>query len=177
MVHGLASQLGGAFRMTSALREGTRVDLWLPVAKGAVVERQARAPESELPDTRSYSILLVDDEQLVRIATAEMLRELGHRVVEASNGADALGKLRGGSFDIIVTDYKMPRMTGAELAERARAIQPGLPVLLITGYTGSTDDVPDLPRLDKPFRRDELATLITRLVEPAGNIVRLKPRR
>ena len=177
MVHGLASQLGGAFRLTSALGEGTRVDLWLPVAKGAVVERQAHLPESALPQTRCYAILLVDDEQLVRIATGEMLRELGHDVVEASSGADALAKLRAGSFDIVVTDYKMPRMNGAELAQHARAIHPGLPVLLITGYTGSTGDAPDLPRLDKPFRREELAILIARLVDPADNIVRLRPHR
>ena len=174
MVHGLASQLGGAFRLTSAVGEGTRVDLWLPVAKDAVAERTVH-PVEGLPHTRAYSILLVDDEQLVRVATGEMLRELGHDVAEASSGADALGKLREGRFDIVVTDYKMPRMNGAELAERARAIRPNLPVLLITGYTGSASDAPDLPRLAKPFRRDELATLIVHLVDPAYNVVRLKP--
>ena len=176
MVHGLASQLGGALRMSSALGEGTRVDLWLPVSAASVVQRQADAPPDRHRPARLFAILLVDDEQLVRAATAEMLRELGHGVVEASSGAEALAKLADQRFDIVVTDYKMPRMNGAKLAERARAVQPGLPVLLITGYTGLAEDAPDLPRLDKPFRRAELARLIDRLVDPVDNVVRLPSR-
>jgi CheY-like chemotaxis protein len=110
----------------------------------------------------------VDDEPLVRSATADMLREMGHKVAEATGGPDALSKLRGAAVDIVVTDYKMPRMTGAELAERITSLKPDLPVLLITGYTGSAAEAPDLPRLDKPFRRVELASALERVLGATG---------
>ena len=164
MVHGLASQLGGAFRLTSALGEGTRVDLWLPAASGAATEIR---PGSEAPADvqRPLSIMLVDDEALVRTATAEMLRDLGHRVADAGSGPEALGRLATEAVDIVITDYKMPRMDGAELARQLRLARPDLPVLLITGYTGSAHEVHDLPRLDKPFRRAELQAAISRVVD------------
>ncbi len=175
MVHGLASQLGGGFRITSAVGQGTRIDLWLPIASERAADH--RTPSEEPAQTvRPLSILLVDDEQLVRTATAEMLRELGHSVVEAGNGADALARLPKQAIDVVVTDYKMPRMDGAELAKRVREIRPELPLLLITGYTGPADEAPDLPRLDKPFRRADLAAAIERLVDPPRNVVYLQSR-
>ncbi|SFR83612.1 response regulator [Sphingomonas jatrophae] len=173
MVHGLASQLGGGFRLTSVVGEGTRVDLWLPVAAERAVPHDKRADEPA-PIRRPLSVLLVDDEQLVRVATAEMLREMGHDVAEASSGAEALARLPDLPVDIVVTDYKMPRMDGAELAQRVRALRPGLPLLLITGYTGPADKAPDLPRLDKPFRRADLAAAIDRVVDPDRKVVALR---
>ena len=173
MVHGLASQLGGGFRITSALGEGTRIDLWLPVTSERAAERRTSSEES-VPTMRPLSILLVDDEPLVRSATAEMLRELGHTVVEAGSGADALATLPNAIVDIVVTDYKMPRMDGAELAKLVRDVRPDLPILLVTGYTGLADEAPDLPRLDKPFRRSDLAAAVERVVDPRRNVVRLR---
>ncbi|MCD2323334.1 response regulator [Sphingomonas sp. IC-56] len=164
MVHGLASQLGGGFRLRSTPGEGTCVDLWLPVAADAAVSFRTH-DAALLEPTRPLSILLVDDEPLVRTATAEMLRELGHSVREAAAGADALAVLPGLACDIVVTDYKMPRMDGAELAERIKLLDTRLPVLLITGYTGAADLSADLPRLDKPFRRAELHAAINRALE------------
>jgi CheY-like chemotaxis protein len=177
MVHGLTSQLGGGFRLTSAPRQGTRVDLWLPVAAEQAVRSRYVAADAPPQHSRSLSILLVDDEQLVRSATAEMLRDLGHDVIEASSGSDALAKLPGLTLDVIVTDYKMPRMDGAALAERVRELRPGLPLLLITGYTGTSGATPDLPRLDKPFRRADLADAIERVVDQRSNVVSLPQRR
>ena len=173
MVHGLASQLGGGFRITSAVGEGTRIDLWLPVAAERVADHRTPLDEPVRP-MRPLSILLVDDEQLVRTATAEMLRELGHVVTEAGSGAEALARLPELAPDIVVTDYKMPRMDGAELASRVREIRPALPLLLITGYTGRADEAPDLPRLDKPFRRADLAAAIERVVDPQRNVIALR---
>ena len=166
MVHGLASQLGGGFRLTSAPGEGTRVDLWLPASEQAPDDR--RAAPVEVAASVRLSILLVDDEPLVRAATAEMLRDLGHQVVQAVSGPDALARFRADETDVVVTDYKMPRMSGAELAAQLRHLAPALPVLLITGYTGPAEDAPDLPRLDKPFRRPELAAALEALVRRAG---------
>ena len=162
MVHGLAGQLGGHFDITSVPGEGTRVELWLPVAPAAVALQRREVPvERSLANHRPLDILLVDDEQLVRDGTAAMLRELGHRVVEAAGAGEALEKLQAGlRVDVVVTDYKMPRMDGAEFARRLRATQPALPVLLITGYSGHTDDTLGLSRLAKPFRQADIAAAL-----------------
>jgi CheY-like chemotaxis protein len=113
---------------------------------------------------RPLSILLVDDEDLVRFATAEMIRDVGHQVVEASSGPEALEQLNGGlDVDAVVTDYKMPRMDGAELARRIRESRPEMPVLIITGYTGIKDSALDLPQLAKPFGQTEIAAALADL--------------
>jgi signal transduction histidine kinase/FixJ family two-component response regulator len=177
MVHGLASQLGGGLKLTSAPGQGTRVDLWLPAAADAPVEQLSAGGDGAANPRRPLTILLVDDELLVRRATAEMLRELGHSVHEAASGAEALSWLAGAAADIVVTDYKMPRMTGADLAEALAKAHPGLPVLLITGYTGPAEDAPNLPRLDKPFRRGDLSRAIEKLTAPGGEVVHLPRRR
>jgi signal transduction histidine kinase len=174
MVHGLTSQLGGGFRLTSAPGEGTRVDLWLPVAAEAAVRPRFRVGDEYVRNAQPLSILLVDDEPLVRSATAEMLRDLGHSVVEAGSGSDALAKLQKLDVDILVTDYKMPRMDGAELANRVRELRPTLPLLLITGYTGAGGVGSDLPRLDKPFRRTDLAEAIERVIDARSNVITLQ---
>jgi signal transduction histidine kinase/CheY-like chemotaxis protein len=166
MVHGLALQLGGGVRLTSALGKGARVDLWLPYADHAPAAPLKPEVHGLEGGSRSVTVLLVDDEPLVRAATAEMLRELDHDVVEAASGAEALERLGECGPDIVVTDYMMPRMTGAQLAAVIRRERPEIPVLLITGYAGSADGAHDLPRLDKPFRRHDLARVIQELVEP-----------
>ena len=79
-------------------------------------------------------------------------------------------------LDAIVTDYKMPRMDGAELARRIGEIRPEIPVLLITGYTGVRDDFVSLPRLDKPFGQMEIAHALQSLLDARDNIVKF-PRR
>ncbi len=165
MVHGLASQLGGGFRLSSAPGQGTRVDLLLPVAGEAASQLRWRAADATTGACAPVSVLLVDDEPLVRVATAEMLREMGHRVVEADGGSEALALLPDPAIDIVVTDYMMPRMDGAALATRVREVAPALPVLLITGYTGTAVTAPDLPRLDKPFRRADLQHAIEQVLE------------
>jgi signal transduction histidine kinase/CheY-like chemotaxis protein len=147
MVHGLAAQLGGGFALTSAPGEGTRADLYLPVA-AAEAESGSALSTREIMRGRPLSILLVDDEDLVREGTAEMMRDLGHKVATAAGGAEALSMLAAGlEIDAVVTDYKMPQMDGAALAKRVRADRPDLPVMLITGYTGATEQDYGLPRL------------------------------
>ena len=104
-----------------------------------------------------------DDEDLVRAGTAEMLREIGHQVHEAPGGAKALTMLGDGlEIDAVVSDYMMPRMNGAEFAERLEARHPDLPVLIITGYSGDLDL--HLPQLAKPFRQADLAAALNRLI-------------
>lgn len=165
MVHGLASQLGGGFHLSSEPGKGTRAELCLPVAEeGEAAERPARLDAVD-HTLRPLSILLVDDEQLVRNATAEMLRDLGHSVHEESSAQAALSRLVGMQVDAVITDYKMPQMDGAEFAARVREQRPDMPVLLITGYAGTEEPAYPLPRVDKPFRRSDLARAIEQLFE------------
>jgi CheY-like chemotaxis protein len=121
---------------------------------------------------------LVDDEDLVRTATAEMIRDLGHWVAEADGALEALGRLDGGfKADVVVTDYMMPGMDGGVLSRRIAETHPDIAVLLITGYTGPTNDVMHLPRLAKPFGQSEIAAALANLVaDHAGNVVRLPKR-
>jgi CheY-like chemotaxis protein len=175
MVHGLAAQLGGAFALTSAPGEGTRADLYLPIAQQKAA-RAIPAHRRALPATsRPLSILLVDDEEIVRTATAEMIRDLGHEVVEAAGGAEALASLAAGlRVDAVVTDYKMPRIDGAELSRRVNLARPGVPILIITGYSGTTEDILELPRLSKPFTQADIASALAELVDPGDNVVPLR---
>lgn len=176
MVHGLAAQLGGAFVMSSAPGEGTRADVYLPVAATSVTTAGRRPPMKVDGDMQPLAMLLVDDEDLVRAGTAEMLRDMGHNVTAVASGAEALDALAAGlKVDAVVTDYMMPRMNGGELAARLREQRPGLPVLVVTGYAGGDLDL-DLPQLAKPFRQSNLAAALAELVN-YGKVVRLAPRR
>jgi CheY-like chemotaxis protein len=82
-------------------------------------------------------ILLVDDNAHGLCARKSVLEELGHRISTASSGADAMEQFGSHKFDLVVTDYKMPRMDGIELIKRLRKQAPGLPVVLISGYVDS----------------------------------------
>jgi len=178
MVHGLTAQLGGAFALSSVPGEGTRADLYLPVTEAHPEAAASQRGKGALLPTRPLSILLVDDEELVRRGTAEMLRELGHRVIEAEGGAEALQLLAAEpDIEALVTDYKMPRMDGAELAARVRRARPALPILLISGYTGAADPIEGLPRLNKPFGLSELADALRHATEPVDNVVALRSHR
>jgi len=178
MVHGLAAQLGGGFHLTSAPGEGTRVDLYLPVADKGIASTQRVANEPPRSVGRRLKIMLIDDEDLVRIATAELMRDLGHEVTEAKGAVEGLALLRDGlDVDVVVTDYMMPGIDGGELARRVNASHPDVRILLITGYTGPADDVLHLARLSKPFGQAELASALASLFADDDRIVRLHRRR
>ena len=112
-------------------------------------------------------ILLVDDEPLVRLATANMLAEAGFEVIEAESGERAIEIVQAGPhLDGVVTDYAMPGMSGATLANRLREIHPALPILLVTGYASVDDSrAGDLPRLSKPFRQRDLVARLAEILD------------
>ena len=180
MVHGLAAQLGGSLHLDSAPGKGTTAEILLPVAdEPALADEPTQRALVTAP--RRAAILLVDDEDLVRVGTSEMLADLGYEVVAASSGAEALHLLRAGEeFDLMITDYLMPGMNGVELAEEAKRLAPDMIVMLVTGYStiaegpGST-----LPRLAKPFRQADLAEFVAELLLPrgSGKVVTLRPDR
>jgi PAS domain S-box-containing protein len=162
MVHGLALQLGGTLAIQSAPGLGTNVELWLPVSD--VVPDLANPPRETAAVSRAGSVLLVDDEELVRISTADMLVDLGYDVTEASSGEEALRIINGEAhFDLLITDHLMPGMTGTVLVAGIRSIRPDISVLLVSGYAENEGIAADLPRLTKPFRKDELASSLMQL--------------
>jgi PAS domain S-box-containing protein len=163
MVHGLASQLGGALRISSELGHGTAIELWLPQSSTQPVDAttRSRGVEESSPKGRA---LLVDDEHLVRMSTADMLTDLGFEVVETASAEDALKLIRQDeAFDLLVTDHLMPGMTGVELARIVKAERPSMPILLVSGYAEGEGLEPSLPRLAKPFRADELAARLEQI--------------
>jgi PAS domain S-box-containing protein len=164
MVHGLAAQLGGGLTIDSSPGKGTAVELWLPISVAPAGEADVASTPPTARTGRGV-VLLVDDEPLVRMSTADMLMDLGFEVVEASTAEDALELIKTSTPpDIVVTDHLMPGMSGVELAREARAITPGLPVLLVSGYAEIEGIAPELARLTKPFRNAELAASIAALL-------------
>jgi PAS domain S-box-containing protein len=164
MVHGLATQLGGALSISSKPGLGTNVELWLPVSETATITSQI-APDSNEAGEATGTALLVDDDEMVRMSTADMLIELGFSVLEASSAEDALKLVDSGQpFDLLITDHLMPGMTGVDLSHAVRVRRPGTPVLIVSGFAEAEGISPDLPRLTKPFRQAELAASIAGLL-------------
>lgn len=132
--------------------------------------RLDEGPSMDTPAMKPATVLVVDDDALINIGTVDMVQDLGYRAVEAYSGSEALDILaRNSEVGVIITDYAMPGMTGLELADRARALRPGLPVLLATGYGELPNgDVSDLPRLTKPFQQADLVTYLKSVLAGAG---------
>jgi PAS domain S-box-containing protein len=165
MVYGLAAQSGGRLLLRSRKGEGTTAELWLPRAKMDAATLPQRATErtdagSEPRDRRV--VLVVDDDPLVLASTVSMLEDLGHVVMEATSGRQALELLRAGAkADLVITDQVMPDMTGLQLAAELKRLRPALPVLLATGYAERRElAAAGLPLLYKPFGQDALAAAI-----------------
>jgi CheY-like chemotaxis protein len=166
MVHGMASQSGGAFVLKSRLGHGTTASIWLPSAEHLTVAPEA-APQLPAPSgARTGTILMVDDDELVAASTAAMLEDLGYAVVTRHSAKDALEALSSGTVpDLLLTDQAMPVMTGVELAAQVRRLRPGLPILLATGFAElSGSDMHGLAKLTKPFSQAELARELNRLL-------------
>lgn len=175
-VYGTARQLGGAITLRSRVGEGTTASVYLPRAEAIAVSDTPRTHEQQhRPD--AVRILVVDDNPQVRAVAVTLMEELGYGVVEASGGAEALRLLReDGRFDLLLTDYAMPGMTGTELAGRAQALEPTLGVLLMTGYADAAA-LPSggVPVLRKPFALDDLRLAIERLQsERPGQVLQFR---
>lgn len=165
MVHGLASQLGGALRIDSKVGFGTNAQIWLPASTSAVEDASAEPVGSD-HRVAVGTALLVDDEELVRTSTADMLADLGYAVVEASSAEEALRVVKDGlRFDVLVTDHLMPGMSGTELAREVLRRQADAHVLVVSGYAEVDGVAPDLPRLVKPFRQADLIAKLKELSE------------
>jgi CheY-like chemotaxis protein len=143
-----------------------RAHHWLPAAESEPVTSPHDTLTNTADKTAKLTILLVDDDALIAMSTVMMLEDLGHEVIEANSGESALAILSNNpSIDLLITDYAMPKMNGAELAKAARKIRSNLPILLATGYAASPEgEGIELPRIGKPYLQAELATEISKLV-------------
>ncbi|MCL9800306.1 PAS domain-containing sensor histidine kinase [Pseudomonas sp. AKS31] len=161
MVHGFMEQLGGRFVLKSEKAQGTTAELWIPVAGEGTVSKPLQ-PYAEPVVVPRLSVLVVDDDSLVLTSTSLLLEDLGHRVVSATSGAQALALFdQGEVIDLMITDMAMPKMSGAQLAHAVRVLKPDLPIILATGYAERLEGfAAQLPRLPKPFTQMNLVAII-----------------
>jgi len=164
MVYGFVQQSGGHVRIHSQPGMGTSVTLYLPVTAnaGAVAEPEMH----ELPVGTGQTVMLVEDDESVRLLVVELLTELGYATLEAGDAARAIPILQSGrTIDLLVSDVGLPGMNGRQLAEIAREQRPTLPVLFITGYAEQAAVRsgflgPNMAMITKPFALDALAEKI-----------------
>lgn len=173
MVYGFAGQSGGAVRIYSELGQGATLCIYLPRHLGEAGEDDLPQSDENMVATApgSKTILVVDDEPLVRMVTVEVLSDLGYHVLEAEDGPSALKVLAAcPELDLLVTDVGLPNgMNGRQLADAIRAPRPELPVLFVTGYAeNAVLNHGHLERgmqvLTKPFAADVLARRVRELV-------------
>jgi CheY-like chemotaxis protein len=164
MVHGFVKQSGGHVSIYSEPGEGTTVRLYLPRHIGPAA---AAAPGAPAPHNGGCRILLVEDNAMVREFARGQLVALGHQVLEATNGREALALVeRGEEFDLLFTDVVMPGgMSGRELAEAVGRLRPGVPVLFTSGYSENAIVhhgrlQPGVLLLAKPYRRADLVRML-----------------
>jgi CheY-like chemotaxis protein len=164
MVYGFVKQSGGHVRIYSEEGHGTTIKLYLPPARGQA--ETAVAAVAQITGG-SETILVVEDDALVRNFVTTQLQSLGYRTIDAADGPTALAQLTNGeTFDLLFTDVILPNsMTGRQLADEMAKRRPGIRVLYTSGYTdnaivhqGRLD--PGVLLLSKPYRKSQLAKMI-----------------
>src|SRR5262249_17495726 len=135
MVYGIVKQLNGYVWVSSFPDGGTTFDIYFPRTR-TEIEVEKPFTYGQLNGAGSETILLVEDEDIVRALSRQVLESCGYNVVEATTGAAAIKIIREGNFDfdLLMTDVVMPQMSGPELAEHLVKIRPGLKVLFTSGY-------------------------------------------
>ncbi|HKE92929.1 MAG TPA: response regulator [Povalibacter sp.] len=178
-VLGFAKQSGGGVCIASQVGTGTSVYIYLPRTAAKSIPAASGKPIPDEGSAVAATVLLVDDDNAVREVTGSLLHELGYSVREAGSGGAALELLEGEQdIDLLLIDFAMPGMNGAEIARLARTARPGMPILFVTGYAdrAALAGVPESHIIGKPYIDDELATKIRRVLheELQGNVVRLR---
>ena len=169
MVYGFAKQSNGLVRIDSQVGEGTRVTIFLPIADLQPHEEPAESAAIHHGD--GQSVLLVEDDESVRLLVRDVLEELGYKATEAADGQQAVRILESGRrFDLMISDVGLPGMNGRQLAEIAREHLPDLPVLFVTGYAegaavrgGFLSD--NMQMITKPFQIEMLSARIREMLE------------
>ena len=177
MVHGFVKQAGGHVAIESAPGEGTRIRLYLPRTDAAsVAEPEDAADAATEPPARPRTVLVVEDNAIVRSVAVARFEELGHSVLEAESAAAAVELLSGTApIDLLFTDVVIPGgMGGLDLARRASEIRPGIRVIFTSGYAASFNTADDLAGefLQKPYRDEDLRRALQRVLGPSGGPMR-----
>jgi CheY-like chemotaxis protein len=173
MVYGMAKQSGGAARIRSSVGKGTAVTMLFRKAETAVTECGAAIdePVTAAGAPHPLNVLVIDDDPDVRGFMVAALQEQGYEVKEAGDGREGLAALDQITPDLVVLDFIMPGLSGAEVARQIRAKLPEQPILFVSGYS-ETEAVkrtaPDAPLLTKPFRADALHKAVRGALASAG---------
>ncbi|BCM19213.1 PAS domain-containing sensor histidine kinase [Mesorhizobium sp. J8] len=171
MIYGFVRQSGGQVRIYTEMGKGTTVALYLP--RHWLSPQQNEQPQIEETQLSGEggTVLVVDDEPLIRMLITEVLGEIGYRVIEAADGATALKTVEAGEkIDLLITDVGLPGgMNGRQLADAMRQTEPKLKILFITGYAenaavGNGHLAPGMHVLTKPFAMERLASKIADIV-------------
>jgi two-component system cell cycle sensor histidine kinase/response regulator CckA len=178
-VYGVVKQSDGYIHVNSEIGVGTTFKIYLPLLDQPADPEPGRT-ESKPPQGGAETILLVEDEDMLRTLTRNVLELLGYTVLEAANGqhACALSEQQASPLDLLLTDVVMPGMNGPALAQRLMASRPGLKILYTSGYTGQGIGQGVLPELchfiPKPFTREDLARKIREALDdsvlPPGSV-------
>ena len=166
VVQAIVKQRGGVLRVASEPASGTTFELYLPEVEGGMAEPD---PLVAMQDPSGGTVLLVEDEPLLRQIACRTLRSFGHRVVEARDAREAIGICKEQSIDLLVTDVVMPKISGPELAARLKSLYPKLKVLFLTGHSeGAMPGAGPNDRawlLQKPFKPSALARKVRDVLE------------
>jgi PAS domain S-box-containing protein len=170
---GIIMAHGGALQCCSRPGSGTTFKVYLPVCAIDTADTRSQ-PVPDKPWQGSGTVLLVDDEELIRHATGEMLAELGFSVLEAANGSEAIDRYREnpGAIDLVVTDIGMPVMDGYAICRRLKELGAALPVIITSGFGDAVvseqlEDLDIAGLLSKPYSFDQLRTILRRVVQEA----------
>jgi hypothetical protein len=170
MIYGFARQSNGHATIDSRLGEGTSIRLYLPRYQGGVAAPHRSAARASEHAASGETVLVVEDEPIVRGVILEMLQDQGFRTLEAVDGPSGLRLLRSRArIDLLVTDVGLPGLTGRQLADQARETRPGLKILFMTGYAESAAISqgflqPGMEMITKPFELDNLSRKIRSMV-------------
>ncbi|MCC8537063.1 response regulator [Xanthomonas axonopodis pv. poinsettiicola] len=172
MTYGFARQSGGTARISSQVGEGTTVTLLLP--RGLTASELPPPPAPSTPRTHNARILLVDDTDVVRMMVSEVLTDAGYLVLETEDANGALTHLRTEvPIDLVVSDVGLPGMNGRDMADLARVLRPGLPILFITGYAENAITRQEflaegMALLPKPFSLNDLLNTVGQMLDSSA---------
>jgi CheY-like chemotaxis protein len=179
-VHGIITRAGGSVQIHSVPGQGTTVTDMLPIAEHTATP--AQRPAREPAGAAGAIVLLVEDEPAVREATRRILDRSGYCVLTAASGHDAVVMAgQPGQIDVLLTDVLMPKMQGRELADRLRALRPGIRVLFMSGHTQDLLSArgilePGFNLIEKPFSKALLLTKLTEVLAQADTATDLMRR-